>query len=539
MGDSPAPKAGEPAPPVALGRYEILGKLGTGGMATVYLARNAGELGFQRLCAVKVLHPHLAEEPGFIQMLLDEAKIAARIHHPNVVPIVDLGTHDDILYVAMEYVEGCSLSALIKKRPDERPPNLLVPIMLDALAGLDAAHSLTDDDGTSVGVVHRDVSPQNVLIGIDGTARLTDFGIARASSRVTSTRPGQLKGKIAYMSPEQVRSSDVDQRSDLFSAGAMLWSLLTGRKLFAGENDAATMNNIVNLEIPLPSTMGFMPPAAFDAVCMRALERDPAKRFATAREMEEALRAAAASVNALAPRREVGEWIVRSFREELAERRKAIRAAAANPAERAVLRTSTRTTSAEFPSFTPSTSNVDAAAKLAPMAVVRAGAIDPGAGDTLPSSEPIITITHHGDPKRRLALWIAPPAVLLAIVGWFALRGTPPPPTAAAPPPTDHTPPPAKVATTPPPAPATAPAPTPAPAPAVATPTPAPPPPPHHDVAPVRPIVHHPAVVVRHAPLAVKATPPPATTPPAPPPSPPPPTTKPQRWDPDSPAPPQ
>src|SRR5579863_10487856 len=192
-------------PPRMLGRYELIGTLGTGGMATVYLARTAGEAGFQRMFAVKILHPHLAKESGFISMLLDEARIAARLHHPNVVPIVDLGSQDGAHFVAMEYIEGCSLSALLKKKRDDRPARFLVPIMLDALAGLDAAHSLVDDEGEPMNLVHRDVSPQNILVSIDGTARITDFGIARAEARISATRPGQLKGKYAYMSPEQIR----------------------------------------------------------------------------------------------------------------------------------------------------------------------------------------------------------------------------------------------------------------------------------------------------------------------------------------------
>src|SRR5580658_2596874 len=170
--DSKKPALSHPIPTV-LGRYEIVGILGRGGMATVYLARSAGEAGFSRLFAIKVLHPHLADEQGFVSMLLDEGQIAARLHHPNVVPIVDLGSQGDIRYVVLEYVEGCSLSALFAKHRDQRPARLIVPILLDALAGLHAAHTLTDDDGKLLNLVHRDVSPQNVLVGADGAARIT------------------------------------------------------------------------------------------------------------------------------------------------------------------------------------------------------------------------------------------------------------------------------------------------------------------------------------------------------------------------------
>jgi serine/threonine-protein kinase len=390
--------------PSLLGRYTILGKLGTGGMATVYLANNAGELGFQRLCAIKVLHPHLAADHEFIQMLRDEAQIAALLHHPNVVPIVDLGTHNGILYVAMEYVEGCSLSALARKCGDERPPELLVPIVLDALAGLDAAHSLTDHDGQSLRLVHRDVSPQNILVGIDGTARITDFGIARASSRITSTRPGEIKGKLAYMSPEQVRSGEIDRRSDLFSAGAMLWTLLTGRKLFIADNDAATMHNIAFMDIPPPSTIGSCPPAAFDAVCARALERDPDRRFATAAEMEHALREAGGT---LASRRDVGEWIVRLFHDELTGRRRLIRAIAAAP-ERSSLPSLSK--AHEIPTFAP----MDKSGKN----LVRASSVS-DAADTRPA-EP--SAARHPT-RSRVALLLVPiAAAVIGFVGWSALH---------------------------------------------------------------------------------------------------------------------
>jgi eukaryotic-like serine/threonine-protein kinase len=324
---SPQPIA-QQSLPVMLGRYELLGALARGGMATVHLARHRGEAGFQRLFAIKVLHPHLADDEEFVSMLLDEARIAARLHHPNVVPIVDLGSQDGIHYVVMEYIEGCSLSALLKKNRNQRPPRLLVPIALDVLAGLHAAHSLKDDDGSPMNLVHRDVSPQNVMVGADGTARITDFGIARAESRILSTRPGQLKGKLAFMSPEQLKAAGkLDRRSDLFSAGAMLWSALTGRRLFLGDSDAATLSNVLRLPIPLPSRIGCKPPAAFDPVLLAALERDLNKRFQTAQQMEEALREVALSASCLGSRREVAEWVAGAFGEELAARRRAIRAA--------------------------------------------------------------------------------------------------------------------------------------------------------------------------------------------------------------------
>jgi serine/threonine-protein kinase len=226
----------------------------------------------------------------------------------------------------MEYIEGCSLSALLAKDRDARSPRLIVPVVLDALAGLHAAHCLTDDEGRPMQLVHRDVSPQNIVVGIDGTARITDFGIAKAASKINSTQPGQLKGKLSFMAPEQLKNaSDVDARTDVFAAGAMLWSALTGRKLFLGASDAETLNNILTLDVPRPSTIGFQPPAELDAICLKALERDPAQRFQSMADMEDALRVAAERAGVLGSKREVAEWIVARFGDELAERRSVVR----------------------------------------------------------------------------------------------------------------------------------------------------------------------------------------------------------------------
>jgi len=191
-----------------LGRYETIRAVASGGMATVHLARALGAGGFERLVAIKVLHPHIQSEPDFVAMFLDEARLAAQVRHPNVVPTIDVST--DPLFLVMEYVEGPSLHAVQR---DLRRQNKVVPlevalrITLDLLAGLHAAHELTDSSGTLLNFVHRDVSPHNILLGVDGVTRITDFGVARAESRLSSTRGGQVKGKLAYMAPEQVRAA--------------------------------------------------------------------------------------------------------------------------------------------------------------------------------------------------------------------------------------------------------------------------------------------------------------------------------------------
>jgi serine/threonine-protein kinase len=295
-------------------------------MGTVYLARHAGEAGFQRLFAVKVLHAHLAEEAGFVDMLRDEARIAARIHHPNVVAVVDIGTHGDNHFIVMEYVEGPSFATLWKRSRDKRPLDMIVSVMLDTLEGLHAAHTLTDEDGESLHLVHRDVSPQNVLVGVDGVARITDFGIAKAESRISSTQPGMRKGKLQFMSPEQIKDAEkIDLRTDVWAAGVVLYSLLTGEHLFRDENDAATVHNVIAKEVPLPSTRGEKPPAAFDAVIMKAVERDQSKRYDTALDMAEALRKAAMEAGVMGSRQAVARWVTSTFGEELESRRAAIR----------------------------------------------------------------------------------------------------------------------------------------------------------------------------------------------------------------------
>jgi eukaryotic-like serine/threonine-protein kinase len=309
-----------------LGRYELIGELARGGMGTVYLARNAGEGRFQRLFAIKVLHPHLAAETAFIDMMRDEAQIAARLHHTNVVPILDLGTEGELHYVVMEYIEGPAFSTLLKRSTENRPAELIVAIVIDALEGLHAAHTLTDDNGHEIGLVHRDISPPNILVGSDGIGRITDFGIAKAEARITNTRPGMRKGKLQYMSPEQIRDSDVlDHRTDVWAVGAVLWNALTGKNLFKGESDGATIHNILEKAITPPSTEGLTPPSCFDAIILRALSRDPTNRYSSALEMADALRVTAAGNGLAGSKHQVARWVTEMFSEELERRRKAIR----------------------------------------------------------------------------------------------------------------------------------------------------------------------------------------------------------------------
>jgi eukaryotic-like serine/threonine-protein kinase len=312
-----------------LDRFELIAELASGGMGTVFLARLGGAGGFQRLYAIKRLHEHLARHAEFIEMFLDEARLAARIHHPNVVPILEIGTTDAGYYLVMEYVEGDTAGHLFYSAAQEQKPispRVAVRIVLDALAGLHAAHEGTDDEGRSLEIVHRDVSPHNILVSVDGVSRITDFGIARAASRLAVTRTGQLKGKIAYMAPEQARSEKIDRRADVFAMGICLWEMLARRRLFKAEAEGETLNRL--LYEPIPSVRSVDPevPRELDEVCAKALTRDLDKRFATAAEFSDALENAARALDWLGSHREVASCIADVLGRDLSERRADLRA---------------------------------------------------------------------------------------------------------------------------------------------------------------------------------------------------------------------
>lgn len=281
-----------------VGRYELVQRLGHGGMATVYLGRATGQAGFEKLVAVKVIHPHLALEDEVLDMFLREARIAAQIHHPNVVETIDLGEDDGTPFMVLELVDGEPLSSLMRAhRPDPFPLGAVAQLLADACAGLAAAHSLESAAGETQGLVHRDISPQNLLIRHDGWLKIADFGIAKAADRAGHTRPGQLRGKLAYMSPEQARGEAVDLRTDLFALGVIGWELVTGERLFARDTDTLTLKRVVDCEIPpldreLPGLAGESEQTidAFVSVLRRALEKDRDDRFESAAQMGEALR---------------------------------------------------------------------------------------------------------------------------------------------------------------------------------------------------------------------------------------------------------
>lgn len=279
-----------------IGRYETLGVIGTGGMATVYLGRAVGEGGFERLVALKVMHPHIAKEPEFVAMFLDEARLAARIRHPNVVATLDVQRSDEGLFLVMDYVEGQSLRAILRQLRAERATldlGMALRIVVDMLTGLHAAHELKGPDGSLFNLVHRDVSPHNILVGADGVSRLTDFGVARAEFRLSSTRGTSLKGKLAYMSKEQLMAEKIDRRSDVYAAGVVLWEALVGKRLFAAPSDGALVTMILAGARRSPRQANERVSRSIDYVCMQALSIEPSERYESAEQFVEAIEAAA------------------------------------------------------------------------------------------------------------------------------------------------------------------------------------------------------------------------------------------------------
>jgi serine/threonine-protein kinase len=302
-----------------LGRYALYGEIAAGGMATVHLARLLGPVGFARTVAIKRLHPHLAKDPDFVGMFLEEARLAARVKHPNVVSTLDVVNEDGELFLVMEYIAGESLSRLVRKTREAGgtvSPRFVVGILCGALEGLHAAHEAKTERGTALGLVHRDVSPQNIHVGMDGIPRVLDFGIAKATNRVQETRTDQIKGKVAYMSPEQLAKGNVDRRADVYSASVVLWEALTGQRLFKADDVPSLVYSIINDEVRLPSTLVPDLPKAFDTIVMKGLDREATNRWSSAREMAEALE----KVVVPAPAREIGPWVEEAAGEALAYR---------------------------------------------------------------------------------------------------------------------------------------------------------------------------------------------------------------------------
>ncbi len=301
------------------GRYRLYDAIAAGGMATVHYGRLHGELGFARTVAIKRLHREYVRDPEFVAMFMDEARLTMRVQHPNVVQTLDVVAADGEILLVMEYVAAVSLWQLLrlaKKRGENVSPSLAAAVAADALRGLHAAHEATDEAGNPLDIVHRDVSPQNVLVGADGSARVLDFGVAKASGRQQTTREGQVKGKFAYMAPEQITNVCVTRQSDVFAASIVLWEALTGVRLFQAESEPALLARVLSAPIPAPSTVARGIDPELDCIVLRGLARDLAVRYPSAREMARDLEAHAA----LASASQVAEWVEHLASDELAER---------------------------------------------------------------------------------------------------------------------------------------------------------------------------------------------------------------------------
>jgi serine/threonine-protein kinase len=303
-----------------IGRYALYDEIASGGMASVHFGRLLGPGGFARSVAIKRLHAHFAKDPEFVAMFLDEARLAARVRHPNVVPTIDVVAESGELFLVMEYVQGESLARLLKAAARDKrrvPPRIAATVAIQTLWGLHAAHEAKSERGAPLGIIHRDVSPQNILVGDDGVARIVDFGVAKAAWRYQSTREGQLKGKLAYMAPEQVRGGATqDRRVDVYAAAVVLWETLCTKRYVPEDNPALMLKKLLEHAAEPPSR--FVPdvPPELDAIVLRGMAADPGERFATASEMADALEGAIV----MASPREIAAWVRAAVGSVLEER---------------------------------------------------------------------------------------------------------------------------------------------------------------------------------------------------------------------------
>ena len=417
---NPEPEPPESAPrsdvpPRVIGRYAVYGEIGSGGMATVYFGRLRGAGGFSRPVAIKRLHPHFAKTPRFVDAFLDEARLAAQIRHPNVVPTLDVVNESGELLLVMEYIVGASLSELwdIETARDARiAPGIATSVVAGALHGLHAAHEAKDDDGHALSIVHRDVSPHNIIVGNDGVARVLDFGVAKAEQRIRTTNPGEVKGKLAYMAPEQIMLEQASPRSDIYAAGVVLWEALTGQWLFRAENHGSLISKILGDEVKPPSAFAPEVSPELDAIVMRALSRNAEERFESAKAFALALEPHATA----APTRDVAEWVGKTAGEAMARRAAHAAAVERAPSSTADVLWEMTDDSALAPRSAPGESRTtsDVPASAAP------------ASATPATREPSALPVETARADRRRVLWIALLVLAFGVFGtvvWFLAGG--------------------------------------------------------------------------------------------------------------------
>ncbi len=307
------------------GPYIILDRIGDGGMAEIFLAKMQGYSGFEKLIALKKIHPKFSRNQTFAQMLIHEAKLAANLQHFNVVQVLDLGEIDRQVFIAMEYVRGRDLAAVLSntyRRKEKLPLNLSLCIATEFMTGLDYAHRMTNAAGTPLGIIHRDISPQNLLISYEGEVKVIDFGIAKAANKVSKTQAGVLKGKFGYMSPEQVRGIELDNRSDIFACGVVLYELLVGDRLFLGESDFSTLEKVRNVEMVPPTRLNKNLSPQLERIVMKALAKPREDRYRHTSEMGEDLQRYLFATNQPFARTDLQRYMQQHFKDDLAQEKK-------------------------------------------------------------------------------------------------------------------------------------------------------------------------------------------------------------------------
>lgn len=328
-----APMWAEPAIGQTLGRYQLLRAVARGGMGTIWAARATGAHGFERLVAIKTIRPDAASDSSFRAMFLDEARIAARVIHPNVVQVLDLGDENGVLFQALEWIDGESLRSLARLAIEKGmpiPPAIAIRIVSDASMGLHAAHEVRDESGVLLDVIHRDVSPHNILVSVAGAVKVSDFGIAKARDRLSDdTSDGRIKGKLRYMAPEQAMGGQLDRRADIWAIGAILYELLTGHTPYEAPNDLAVLSELISG----PPTLLFEEPvdAGIAAIIRRALSRNPEGRYASAAELARELHAVAGRAQLLAAPDDLAAFCKTVLSQGVQERHRAISTAVAFP----------------------------------------------------------------------------------------------------------------------------------------------------------------------------------------------------------------
>ncbi|HRI10293.1 MAG TPA: serine/threonine-protein kinase, partial [Nannocystaceae bacterium] len=302
------------------GPYKLIERISVGGMAEVYKAIEYGVEGFERVVAVKRILPHIAEDDEFITMFKDEAKIAGQLNHSNIAQIYNLGQQDDSFYIALEYIAGKDLRAIFTRCQQSGKPMPIAQacfIVMKVCEGLDYAHNKKDKYGRHLNIIHRDVSPPNVLVSYEGEVKLIDFGVAKAAGRVSRTQAGILKGKFGYMSPEQVRGLPLDRRSDIFALGVVLYELLTGARLFQGDTDFATLEMVRTVDVPVPSARNPEIPQGLEKVVMKSLSGEPETRYQTAMELHDDLQAFMFSAGMFYSRKDLNAWMRKMYTKEI------------------------------------------------------------------------------------------------------------------------------------------------------------------------------------------------------------------------------